>query len=88
MMSKSNLNFRETLEELESITRQLESDEIGLDEAIAHFERGSKLAVQLQDELKKAQLKVEKIKARFDGESTEAVSVEATTFEAESIDSE
>lgn len=87
-MSKSNLNFRETLEELESITRQLESDEIGLDEAIAHFERGSKLAVQLQDELKKAQLKVEKIKARFDGEPTDGMSVEGMIFEAESIDSE
>ena len=69
-MNKPNSSFRDALDELETITQQLESDKIGLDEAIEHFERGSKLAAQLQTELKKAQLKVEKIKARFDTEPT------------------
>lgn len=69
-MNKPNSSFRDALDELEAITQQLESDKIGLDEAIEHFERGSKLAAQLQTELKKAQLKVEKIKARFDADQT------------------
>lgn len=65
-MSKPNSSFRDALEELERITQQLEADEISLDEAIEHFERGSKLAAQLQSELQKAQVKIEKIRIRFD----------------------
>jgi len=64
--TKPSLSFRDGLEELETITKSLEADEIGLDEAIAHFERGSILAGQLQEQLREAQIKIEQIKLRFD----------------------
>ena len=63
---KSDSNFRDSLTELESITKALESDDIGLDEAISHFERGSELAAGLQEQLRAAQTKIEKIKLRFE----------------------
>ncbi len=88
-MNKPNSSFRDSLDELESITQQLESDKIGLDEAIEHFERGSKLAAQLQTELKKAQLKVEKIKARFDTEQPAVdIATESDSSSEERLDTE
>ncbi|MEI7818831.1 MAG: exodeoxyribonuclease VII small subunit [bacterium] len=63
--AKAQSNFRDTLEELETITRALESDDIGLDEAIIHFERGSQLATELQAQLNDAEQRIESIKLRF-----------------------
>lgn len=80
-MTKPNSSFRESLEELERITQQLEADEIGLDEAIEFFERGSKLAAQLQSELEKAQVKIEKIKVRFDSKQEQPTLTEPSNTE-------
>ncbi len=80
-MTKPNSSFRESLEELERITQQLEADEIGLDEAIEFFERGSKLAAQLQSELEKAQVKIEKIKVRFDSKQEQSTLTEPSNTE-------
>lgn len=63
--TKPASSFRESLKELETITQALESDNVDLDEALKHFERGTELAAQLQAELKAAELKIEKIKGQF-----------------------
>ncbi|MBO4693274.1 MAG: exodeoxyribonuclease VII small subunit [Clostridia bacterium] len=60
-MSKDNLTFEESLIELESITKKLESDNLPLEEAIELFQKGLKLSKECSDMLKSAKQKIEKI---------------------------
>lgn len=54
-----NLSFEKALEELESIVTKLEEGGLSLDESLALFEKGVKLARYLREELQKAEKKVE-----------------------------
>jgi len=49
------------LKKLEEITKQLESDELPLEEAIALFEQGIALASSVHSQLEKAKLRIEKV---------------------------
>ena len=55
---KSKSNFEENLARLEEISNLLESQEIGLEEAISIFEEGIKLSKLCASTLKKAELKI------------------------------
>lgn len=55
-------NFEENLSRLEEISNLLESKEIGLDDAISLFEEGIKLSKTCITDLKKAELKITKLK--------------------------
>ena len=55
-------NFEENLSRLEEISNLLESKEIGLDDAISLFEEGIKLSKTCITNLKKAELKITKLK--------------------------
>jgi len=55
---KSKINFEENLARLEEISNLLESQEIGLEEAISIFEEGIKLSKLCASTLKKAELKI------------------------------
>jgi exodeoxyribonuclease VII small subunit len=57
------LSFEEALGELEAIVARLEKGELGLEEAIATYERGVGLKRRCEEKLKDAQLRVEKIEA-------------------------
>ncbi|MGD9538518.1 MAG: exodeoxyribonuclease VII small subunit [Alphaproteobacteria bacterium] len=57
------LSFEEALGELEAIVQRLEKGELGLEDAIATYERGVGLKRRCQEKLKDAQLRVEKIEA-------------------------
>jgi exodeoxyribonuclease VII small subunit len=48
---------------LEKLVAELEQGDLGLDEALARFEKGVKLAAQLQNALEQSQRKVEKLAA-------------------------
>lgn len=63
--SKLNSDFKYSLaiKELQEITEYLESSEVDLDEAIAKFDRGSKLASQIEEHLKYAENKIKTIKS-------------------------
>ena len=52
-------SFEKALEELENIVEKLEKGELSLNESLALFEKGVKLARYLRDELEKAEKKVE-----------------------------
>jgi len=52
-------NFEGILSELESIVEKLENGQLPLDESLALFERGIKLARECETRLKNAQQKVE-----------------------------
>lgn len=57
-----DLTFEDALAQLEDITRRLESDaELALDESVALFEQGQKLAALCQEKLDTAELRVREI---------------------------
>lgn len=53
------LTFEEALKELEMAVERLQTGELSLDESLALFERGQKLAEHCNSLLEKASLKVE-----------------------------
>lgn len=61
MAAKKQLTFEQAMERLEVIVRQLESGEGSLDEAMALFEEGSKLAGTCSQLLDKAEQKVTRL---------------------------
>lgn len=55
------LTYEQAYAELEGIVANLETEERGLDDAIAQYERGQALAQHCADLLDKAELKVQQI---------------------------
>jgi exodeoxyribonuclease VII small subunit len=53
------LSFEEALDRLEGISRSLESGELGLDDSLAQYEEGIKLARFCQGKLSEAERKIE-----------------------------
>ena len=51
--------FEESLKELEKITQQIESGEIGLEESIAKYEQGMKLVTKCRTILTKAEQRIQ-----------------------------
>lgn len=64
-------SFEKALEDLENIVEKLEKGELSLNESLALFERGVKLARYLRDELEKAEKKVEILLKNEKGEIKE-----------------
>lgn len=60
-MEKKEKNFEEKLEELEGLVKQLENGDVPLDEAIDSFTKATKLAGDLDNQLKKAEESLSKI---------------------------
>lgn len=69
--AKSASTFKEDLAELETLTTQLESDDIDLDTALEAFEKGSELVGRLQSQLEAAELKITQIQAQTSGATRE-----------------
>ena len=60
--NKDNLkDFEKSLQRLEKIVNNMESGELGLEESLAQFENGIKLARTCQDTLTNAELRVEQL---------------------------
>jgi exodeoxyribonuclease VII small subunit len=60
--SKDNLkDFEKSLQSLEKIVSNMESGELGLEESLAQFEKGIKLARNCQDTLTNAEFRVEQL---------------------------
>ena len=58
---EKELNFEESLEQLEVIVKKLESGEVPLDEAINEFNRAMKLAKTCDEKLKSAEDAITKL---------------------------
>ena len=61
-------SFEKALAELESIVEKMEAGESSLDESLALFEKGVKLAKFLREELTKAEKKVEILLKNAEGQ--------------------
>ena len=60
--NKDNLkDFEKSLQSLEKIVSHMESGELGLEESLAQFENGIRLARTCQDTLANAELRVEQL---------------------------
>lgn len=62
-------SFEKSLKELEQVVQRLESGSLSLDESIALYEKGVRLNQQCERELKKAEEKIDKLKAMLKAES-------------------
>jgi exodeoxyribonuclease VII small subunit len=62
------LKFEDALKQLEKIVEELESGELELEESIAAFEKGVNLSLHCQQELKKADGKIQKLIKNLEGE--------------------
>ncbi len=60
-MEKKALKIEPALARLEEIVRQLENEQISLEESLELFEEGVKLADAIQKRLSEAQLRVKKV---------------------------
>ena len=65
-MSKKEANLQEQLKDLEAIVAWFEQDDIEIEEAIAKFEEGSKLAEDIKQKLEGLENKITVLKQRFD----------------------
>ena len=61
------LAFREELERLEAVVRELERDDLDLDRALALFEEGVQRLRRARDLLAESDRKVKKVLAEADG---------------------
>ncbi len=67
------MTFRQASEELESIVRLLESNQLELEESLKHYERGVTLLKTLQGRLKDAQQKVTVLLGEIEPVSDDAI---------------
>ena len=61
------MSFEAALAELETLVRSLEQGQIGLDQSIAAYERGTALKRHCAQKLKAAELRVEQLSLSADG---------------------
>lgn len=58
---KKETSFEESIERLEGLIEAMENGDIPLSDLVAKFEEGSKLLKNCQEQLKEAELKIEKL---------------------------
>jgi exodeoxyribonuclease VII small subunit len=63
-----SMGFEESLKRLEAIVEQLETGQLSLEEALQIFEEGVKLAVSCQQDLRKADGKVQRLIQSLNGD--------------------
>ncbi|GDX12153.1 hypothetical protein LBMAG01_00170 [Acidobacteriota bacterium] len=61
-------SFEEGLQQLESVVQMLESDGLTLEQSLVEFEKGVKLAKDLQVQLEQAKRRVDVLKQTLNGE--------------------
>jgi len=66
MSKKNNKNFEKCLSRLEEIANLLESNEIGLEDALQLYEEGINLSRECLTSLKNAELKITELKKKVE----------------------
>jgi exodeoxyribonuclease VII small subunit len=63
--SKDEVNYQELKSELDQIMLSLQEEDLDVDKALEHYQRGLELVQQLETYLKDAENKIIEIKAKF-----------------------
>ena len=66
-MKEKDLNFEETMENLEKIVQELEKGDLNLDDSISKFEEGMKLSKVASKYLEEAEKKITMLVSDKDG---------------------
>lgn len=82
----ARLDFEKALRELEKVASELESGDLGLEESIARFEKGIRLAKYCHDRLDEAERKIEILQKGGEGVEKKQVRVKSETGEIEDDD--
>ena len=64
-MTKASANYEELKTELDTIMLELQREDLGIDVALKHYQRGLELVQALEAYLKTAENKVQELKAAF-----------------------
>lgn len=64
----SQKNIREKLDELQAIVAHFDRDDLSVEDALAEFEKGSKLSEEIETQLTELKTKITVLKERFDQE--------------------
>lgn len=59
-------NYKQLRDELDSVLAELQREDLDVDQALAHYQRGLELIQQLEKQLSVADNKVRDIKGKFD----------------------
>ena len=70
-MKEKDLNFEETMENLEKIVQELEKGDLNLDDSISKFEEGMKLSKAASKYLEEAEKKITMLVSDKDGNISE-----------------
>lgn len=70
MNEEKNVTFEEAMIQLDNVVKQLENNEIGLEEAMNLYQNGVKLAALCEKQLKNAEEKMVQL-VQADGETTD-----------------
>lgn len=65
-MATNNKTYAELKSELDDVLFTLQQDNIDVDDALKTYEKGMELVAKLESQLKEAEIKIVKLKARFD----------------------
>jgi len=68
---EKELNFEETMKELEEVVQKLETGDLNLDDSIKEFEKGMELSKSASKYLEEAEKKITILVKDKDGEITE-----------------
>ena len=72
----AEMSFEEAMKELEAVVNRLDQGDVELDASIALYERGAKLKLRCEQELKRAEEKIAAITLDSEGNPTGAKPVE------------
>jgi exodeoxyribonuclease VII small subunit len=59
--ASETVSFEQAFQELEQVVRQLEDGDTGLEQALAHYEKGVKLLKLCYGQLREAELRIQKL---------------------------
>lgn len=65
MAKKTDVSLQQQIDELESLISWFERDDVDLEQAIAKFDEGSKLAEQIKEKLSALENKITVLKEQF-----------------------
>lgn len=64
----ADVSFEEAVEELETIVKEMESDELPLDKLLVRYEEGAKLVKACEEKLQSAEARITQLEETLEGE--------------------